>query len=102
VAASIVGPVRASPGLAGGISAALNLTAPQVIKNAPGVCVKVVCIAAGNLTLNDAVTTGGASAANEFYTFTGMTVGQVVPLDWPCAAGIVASVATGTFAIAFG
>lgn len=102
MAATIIGPVTViSLGLPGGVSAAINLTAPQVIKAAAGVCAKVSCIATGNLTLNDVATTGGAAATNEFFTATGLTAGEVIELDWPCATGIVASVATGTFAISF-
>jgi hypothetical protein len=54
MAANIVGPVQGiSPGLPGGISAALNVTAAGVIKAAPGVLVQAVCVIAGTITLND-------------------------------------------------
>jgi len=103
MAATIVGPVEnISLGLPGGISAAINLTSAQVIKAIPGVCVKVVCVAAGTLALNDCATTGAAAATNNFFPLAlSMTAGQVLELNWPCSAGIVASVVTGTFSIAF-
>jgi hypothetical protein len=102
MAATIVGPIGASPGLAGGVSAANNLTSAQVIKALPGVCVRIICIAAGTLTLNDCATTGAAAATNEFFPAAlACTAGQIFELDWPCSAGIVASVVTGTFSVAF-
>jgi hypothetical protein len=60
---AIVGPVVVSAGLPGGSSAALNVTAPGVIKAAPGILMRIAVIAAGsagNLTINDATSTGGA------------------------------------------
>lgn len=91
-----------APGLPGGVSSAINITAAQVIKAKPGVLATLVCVVAGSITLNDSATTGGAGATNEFYTNASMTAGQVVPLNWPCFAGITASVVTtGTFSISF-
>lgn len=99
--ATIVGPVSASPGLPGGASSAINITGAQVIKGRPGLCVRLTCITAGTPTLNDAATTGAAAASNEFFSGA-LTAGQVVPLNWPCAAGIVVSaVSAGVFSIAF-
>jgi len=100
--ATIVGPVSQAPGLPGGVLAALNVTAPAVIKAAPGIVCSVSCIVAGTLQLNDCATTGAASAANAIFSTTTMTAGQVVTLNWPCATGIVAgTVSTGTFAVSF-
>lgn len=90
-----------SPGLPGGASSALNLTAAQVLKALPGICVKLICVVSGNLTLNDSATTGAATLANEFYAATAAAVGTVVELNFPCAAGITASAATGQWAISF-
>jgi hypothetical protein len=108
MAATIVGPVAASPGLPGGTSAAINVTAAQVLKAAPGICATLICIAPGSassLVLNDCTTTGAAAATNEFFSklFSALAAGQVIPLKWPCGAGIVvSSVPTaGVFSIAF-
>ncbi len=101
MALTLVGPLSSlSPGLAGGISAAYDIAAAAVIKSSQGVCVRASCQTAGTLTLNDAATTGAAAITNQFFTLA-MTAGQVVELDWPCASGIVASGASGVFAVAF-
>jgi hypothetical protein len=102
MAATVVGPVQGiAPGLPGGLSAAYNVTAPGVIKSAPGVLVRVSCITAGSVTLNDSATTGGAAITNEIWAGS-LTAGQVLEFDWPCAAGIVVSaVTTAVVAIAF-
>jgi hypothetical protein len=75
---SIVGPVLASPGLPGGVSAANNITAAGVLKAATGVCYKVSVSApgtTGTLTLNDSnalvtaqTITGITQAANAVVT----------------------------------
>ena len=103
-----VGPISVSPGLPGGISAVLGVTAPAVVKNGPGILARVLVVApgtSGNLTLNDAASTGGASASNEILTipFGSLAAGQTIPLEWPCAAGIVvSSVPTGgSFSVSF-
>lgn len=99
--ATIVGPIQnASSGLAGGTSAAFNLTAPQVIKPEPGILVQVVCIAAGSITLNDVATVGAAAATNEIWSGT-MTAGQIVVLVWPCSTAITASAVSGQFNVSF-
>jgi hypothetical protein len=101
MAATIVGPISASPGLAGGVSAANNITAVQVIKAAPGIAVRISCITAGSLTLNDSATLGGIAATNAFFSGS-LTAGQVVELDWPCSAGItVGTLASFVGSIAF-
>lgn len=95
MAANINYPLReVSPGLPGGIGSALNITAAETIKASPGICNKLVCEVAGTITLNDAASTGASDAANEIYTGA-MTAGQVLPLDWPCFAGITVSAVTG-------
>jgi hypothetical protein len=181
--ATNVGPVSASPGLPGGTSAALNLTAAQVVKASPGILFKLLVVAPGTgttFTVNDSnalvtaqtvtaitaasaavvtLSTGGATnpfavgntitfasvggmtqinglvgqvtaiggvttawtvtvninstaftaytsggtaasfgAANEIVTiaFGSLTVGESIPLEWPCGNGIlVSAVPTG-------
>jgi hypothetical protein len=60
---------------------------------------------AGTLTLNDAASTGAASAANQIASFpaASLTAGKVIPINWPCAAGITASSvpAGGVFSLSF-
>jgi hypothetical protein len=112
MAATIVGPVNnISPGLAGGISAANNITGTQAIKNTAGVCVKLSCVTAGSLTLNDAsglvtsqtitgitqaaqavvtVSTGGAS--NPFVIGNSITFASVVGMTQ--INGLVGTVTT--------
>jgi hypothetical protein len=91
-----------SQGLAGGASSAINITSAQVIKAGPGVCVKLVCIAAGTIALNDSLTVAAAAATNNFFpSALAMTAGQAIELNWPCGVGIVASVVTGIFSLAF-
>lgn len=80
----------------GGISSSLDVTTTGVIKASSGCIYRIISIAegsGGSLTLNDTTTTGGASAANEFFTiaYTGLTVGTVIFLAWPCQNGIVIS-----------
>jgi hypothetical protein len=108
MAATVVGPVNVSPGLPGGTSAAMGIASPQVVKATPGICASLICVApgsAGSVVLNDCTTTGGAAATNEIFSklFSALAVGQVIPLRWPCAAGIVvSSVPTaGVFSLAF-
>ena len=87
--ATSVGPVTVSPGLPGGNRAWLDITAAQVIKAAPGICVSVAVVVAGTTagTVNDVATTGGAAAANQFGTIPA-TVGTYT-FNWPCGTGIV-------------
>lgn len=80
----------------GGRSSAINLTAAQVIKGAPGRLCKIVVLGVvgtgGNLTFNDCTTTGAATTANQVLNLPGTTaVGTVITLDWPCVNGIVCS-----------
>jgi hypothetical protein len=106
--ATIVGPVPFSPGLPSGVSAAINLTGPQIVKAAPGVCVSILVVTpgtAGAITLNDTTSVGGAAATNEIFSapFSALTAGQSVKLNWPCSTGIVVSAAPtgGQFSLAF-
>jgi hypothetical protein len=105
MAATIATAAGVSPGLPGGQSSALNLTAAQVIKPAPGVLVTIVCVTpgTGSLTFNDVLTVGAAAAANEIITLAAPAAGAVIALNWPCAVGIVASsVPTGgQYSVAF-
>ena len=90
-----------STGLAGGTSSAANITTNQVIKAAPGIIARLVCIVAGSINLYDCATVGAEAATNLVYSNTAATVGQTFELDWPCGAGICANVASGTFALSF-
>lgn len=104
-------PVTASnplPVLAGGSASALNVTASTVVKATPGKVTRVIVntvIATAAVTINDTTTTGGAAAANLVLTIpVGTVAGTVFTIDWPCAAGIVASFAggaTGAVAVSF-
>lgn len=80
----------------GGKSSALNVGAAAALKGSAGRLCKIVVIAvgtAGNLTFNDSATTGAAAAANAILSipYTGLAVGQVISLEWPCANGITLS-----------
>ena len=102
MAATLVGPVPASPGLPGGNRAALNVTAATVLKNAPGICVSVAVIVAGSVAgaVYDSNSTTGNSAANQFGTIPN-TVGAYT-FNWPCGSGITAAPGTGqTLAVSF-
>lgn len=99
--ATPVGPITVPPGLPGGISAALDVTAPTVIKSAPGVLASVVCVVAGSATINDTATTAAATTANQIWSGS-MVAGQVLVLNWPCGTGItVSAVTTAQLSIAF-
>lgn len=93
MAATIAGPVQAAPGLPGGVSAAYGVNAIGVIKAASGVLYRISCGTAGSLTLNDAASTAGSNATNQIWSGS-LTAGQVLELDWPCAAGITVSAVT--------
>jgi hypothetical protein len=91
--ATIVGPLQNVTGAPNGSFAALNLTTAQVVKAAPGVLYKVVCVVAGSITLNDLASTSGSAAANTIFTGS-VTAGQVIELDWPCLTGIAVTAIT--------
>ena len=103
MAATAVGPVQGiAPGLPGGVSAWLSVSAAQVIKADPGVLVQVLCTTAGTaIAFNDATTVGGANAANQIWAGA-LSAGQVLVLNWPCGTGIVLSAITSaTLSIAY-
>jgi len=83
----------------GGTRSALNLTAPTVIKPAPGRVAKLIVIdggTSGAFTLNDCANIDTAGAANVIFTIGyGVKIGTVIDLDWPCATGIVLSAVPG-------
>ena len=100
--ATSVGPVSATPGLPGGTSAVLNITAATVVKATPGICARVSVVVAGTAagTVNDVATTAGAAAANQFGTLPAAVGTQT--FDWPCGTGIVVVPGTGqTIAVSF-
>jgi hypothetical protein len=77
-----------------------NITTPIVIKASSGRLVKIVVntVATGGvLSAHDCATTGAAAAANQIIGIGAAwpAAGTVIPLDWPCAAGIVVDPGTG-------
>ena len=88
-------------GSRGGLNSTLNVGAAAVIKATPGRVARLIVIAPGTtsgaLTLNDCATTGAATTANEIYTigYAGLSVGQIIDLDFPCQVGIVVSAVPG-------
>lgn len=96
--ASAGGELNVQPG---GKSSALNVTAAAVIKATAGTLHKIIVVAPGTtsgaLTINDTTTTGGGTAANTILSiaYTGLTAGQVISVDWPCANGIVVTAVPG-------
>jgi hypothetical protein len=106
--AAIVGPLNVAVGLPGGVSSAINVTAAGVIKAAPGILASISVVApgsAGNLTLNDTTSVGGAASTNEILSipFGTLSAGKVLKFLWPCASGIcISAVPTGgQFSMAF-
>jgi hypothetical protein len=92
----------------GGNATALNVTAAAVIKATPGTLFRVAVSApgsAGALTLNDNTALTGNAAANAIVSipYGSLAAGQIITLDWPCAAGIVVSAVPtgGVFAATF-
>jgi hypothetical protein len=90
----------------GGNNSALNVTAPEVVKPAPGTLHRIIVQnpgTGGALTVNDTATVDGVGVANQILSipFGSLTVGQVITLKTPCAIGIVVSaVPTGGGAVA--
>jgi len=85
----------------GGYNSTLNLIGVGTIKASFGALARISVISpgtAGTLTINDCVTIGTATAANEFYSvpFGSLSAGQIITLEWPCSVGIqVSSMPTG-------
>lgn len=78
----------------------LNVTTATVIKATAGRVCKVTVVAvatAGTFGVYDIATTGAAATANAIvqYTTGYPAVGTVIPLDFPCLAGIVVNPGTG-------
>jgi len=78
---------------------ALDVTTAQVLKATPGVIATIVIVAAGtagNLTINNCITTGAATAANTVFkaAFGSLSVGQVITLNAKCNVGITLSTIT--------
>ncbi|WP_244438769.1 hypothetical protein [Paraburkholderia dilworthii] len=78
----------------------LNITAITAVKASAGRVCKVTVVAvatAGNFAVYDVATTGAAATANAIikYTASWPAVGTVIPLDFPCLAGIVVDPGTG-------
>lgn len=83
-----------------GSSNKLNVTAITAVKASAGRVCKVTVVAAataGNFAVYDVATTGAAATANAIlkYTASWPAVGTVIPLDFPCLAGIVVDPGTG-------
>lgn len=99
---TVVGPIVAPLGQPGGVSAAYDITAAAVVASGPGLACRLACQVAGSITLNDNnSTSSGNSVANQIFSGS-MTAGQVIPLNWPVAHGITASLVTsGTFSLTF-
>lgn len=94
----------------GGTNTALNVTAAVVVKPTKGILHRITVIAPGSggaLVVNDNTQLGGSNVnANAFVNipFGSLTIGQIIPLIWPCTNGIVVSqVPTGgaVFAISY-
>ena len=87
----------------GGSNSTLNVTAAVAIKASAGRVGKVVIVAPGStsgaFTINDAATTGAATAANTIWTLaynaTANVAGATFELDFPVSSGIVVSAVPG-------
>lgn len=79
--------VQAIPGVN---KSALNISAPTVVKAAPGVAISVSILVPGTTsgTINDCVTTGAAADANRIAVLPEGQVGAV-SINFSCRAGIV-------------
>lgn len=81
-----------------------NITAATAVKATAGRLVRIVVTATitGNLTANDAATTGTAAASNLIFSAATPAAGTVYVLDWPCANGIVVTPGTaGSVAVSY-
>jgi hypothetical protein len=101
VAQSLVGPVRQSVALPGGIYSVMNITAPIVIKSSPGILGRIFCSTSGSIAIHDCVATAAAVAGNLIASITMTGGGAPYSLDWPCASGITISSASGVFSVSF-
>jgi hypothetical protein len=85
----------------GGVKNVLNITAPTVIKAAPGNLVTITVSGtptAGALTINDCTTTSAAAAANQIVSIAyGSLTQPIINANWfVCLAGItISAVPTG-------
>jgi hypothetical protein len=78
----------------------LNITAINAVKVGAGRVCKVTVITAataGNFAVYDIATTGAAATANAIVKLTASwpAAGTILPLDFPCLAGIVVDPGTG-------
>jgi hypothetical protein len=84
---------------------ALNKTGTFLVKGAPGRICKIIAVSgtATALTVNDVATTGGVATANIVATFTSaqMAAGSILPLDFPCLAGIVVQAGTNVVSVSY-
>jgi hypothetical protein len=78
-----------------GAATVLAITAATVLKAAPGRLVRINVVVAGSAagSANDVATTGAAGVGNQIAAIPN-TIGPI-PLDWPCATGIVIVPGTG-------
>lgn len=75
-----------------------------LVKGSSGRLVRIVVTGTitGNLTANDAATTGAAASGNLIFSATTPAAGTVYVLDWPCANGIVITPGTaGSVAVSY-
>lgn len=88
--------------IADALSASYNITVATVIKATPGRVAKVIVQVAGSAagTVNNCITTGAAAIANQIATIPAAVA--VIPLSWPCSAGITVVPGTGqTLTVSF-
>jgi hypothetical protein len=83
-----------------GSTAKYNIIVPTVIKATAGRLAKIIvntAATAGSVSAHDCATLGAASAANQIYGVGAAwpAAGTPIPLDWPCATGIVVDPGTG-------
>jgi hypothetical protein len=99
------GPIAVTP--VSNAKSHLNITATTVVKASPGKVLNLIVGTAPGTSLSvyDSASTTGNTAANAVVTIltANLTAGQVIPLNFPCATGIVvAPVGTaGVVAVSF-
>jgi hypothetical protein len=88
-----------------GSSNMLNKTGTFLVKGSPGRICKIVAVSgtAAALTVNDVATTGGVATGNivAILSSTQMAAGSIIPLDFPCLAGIVVQAGTNVVSVSF-